>query len=546
MRILPVLWFLALSLGALAGERINHEGRILPDPPTISTPLLFSTPAADAVLSSLQLFPRDNAWNERVTGRPLLSNSPTMINQIIADLVELDNSRRSLRAFYEMNYVLVPDAQATQNIRFLKYPEQSDLDGGTYPSGKYPIPANLPVEGWPLETGSLTLEDWQRNLANTPGDRHALIVQPGTGSIWETWEAKLVGTAWQASNGAKFNLNSNALRPDTWTSGDAAGLSLFAGLARYDECARGMVEHALRLVVRRSRKAHVYPATHDASSFTGADYPRMGERLRLKSDFTIPTSWTIYEQAIAKALKKYGAIVADNGGFFSVSVAPDPRFPEDAFAHLSSIDISNFEVVQGAGPTGGPRSPGSPGAQAGPDRFVPWPAAATLAGIATDPDAPQTPVTAQWTQYDGPGIVTFGNAAQAQTTATFSVPGRYTLRLAVDDGVHAVTYDAVVIYATLDPTLTWSGNDAVVRFPSVAGRQYRVERSGDLKTWVNLAASVTGTGNQLQIPHTSALSLGRQFYRVTVLPPSGGALSEVVLAAPKKPAPTPRLLRWRR
>jgi len=115
----------------------------------------------------------------------------------------------------------------------------------------------------------------------------------------------------------------------------------------------------------------------------------------------------------------------------------------------------------------------------------------------------------------------------------------------VDDSLHAVAYDAVVVNATLNPTIAWSGSDALVRFPSVVGRQYRVERSTDLKTWVNLTASITGTGSQLQVSHPGALALGRQFYRITVLPAPGGALPEVILAAPRA-ASTPRLLRWRR
>jgi hypothetical protein len=511
------LWFLLLTalLPLAQAERINHEGRILPDPPVVTTPLLFNTPEADAVLAGLQILPRDNPWNERVDQLPLASNSLTMINRIIADLA---TNRRTLRPFYEMNYVLVPDTQPTKPIEFLDYPDESDLDGGSNDVGLYPIPSNLPVEQWPLGTGSLTLQQWQQDINDDGGDRHSIIVKPSTGAVWETWQTKLVGTAWQSSNGAKFNLNSNALRPPGWTSGDAAGLSLFAGLARYDECARGMVEHAIRCVVAKSRHAYVYPATHYASSQTSTDYPRMGERLRLKASFVIPDTWSIYEKAVAKALKKYGCIVADNGGFFSISVAPDTRFPGNAFDHLSTINVSSFEVVQGTGPSGGPRSPGTPSVAAGSDQFVNWPATITLNAGVTDPDAPQTPVTRQWVKYDGPGTVTFGNATQAQTTATFSLPGRYRLMFSADDGVHTPAYDAVVVEAKLTPAVLRSGNDAVIQFPSVSGRLYRVERSSNLSTWTTLQDNIPGTGNVVQMTHAGALGLGVQFYRVVVLP----------------------------
>ena len=227
-----------------------------------------------------------------------------------------------------------------------------DLNGGKPPVGLYPIPPNLPVETWPTGTGLLTLEEWQQDKANTGGDRHAIIVQPGTGKFWETWEMKRVGESWQASNGAQFSLDSNGTRPKGWTSGDAAGLPMFPALVRYDECQRGEIRHAMRLVVKRTRVGPIYPATHSASvgNTTDPDIPAMGQRLRLKADFAIPPDWTSQEKAVLTALKKFGAIVADNGGFFSISITPDDRYPEGCFDHLSAVGIENFEVIQTTGP----------------------------------------------------------------------------------------------------------------------------------------------------------------------------------------------------
>jgi hypothetical protein len=328
--------FLLLSACAtlVHAERINHEGRILGPFPTVTTPTLFNTPAADAIVSAMQIMPRDNAWNEDISRRPVLSNSDAMIAQIKADL----GTRQTLQPFYEMNYVLVPDNQPRVPIRFLDYPDESDLDGGIFPSGSYPIPSNQPVETWPRGTGSLTLQQWQMDVNNTGGDRHGIMVAPGSGSIWETWQIKLTQTGWQASNGAKFSLTSNALRPAGWTSGDAAGLSMFVPTVRYDETQRGMVEHALRLVVKRSRREYIYPATHFASTIpaSSTNYPAMGQRLRLKAGFVIPSNWTVEEKAVLLALKKYGAIVADNGNFFSVSVCPDDRFASNATGSVSA------------------------------------------------------------------------------------------------------------------------------------------------------------------------------------------------------------------
>lgn len=345
--------WLILALAALqcapAAERMNHEGRLLGEQPAVTQPILFNTPQADAVLSAMQIFPRDSAWNEDISQQPLLPNSDAMIARIIADL---DPRRRTLRAFHEMNFVLVPDNQPLVPIEFFNWPEESD------PS-PYPIPPNLPVETWPRETGALTLDEWQRDLNDIGGDRHTIVVMPGAGFIWETWLTKKVNGAWEASNGAKFDLKSNALRPQGWTSGDAAGLPMFPALVRYDECQRGRVEHAMRIVVKRSRLGPIYPATHHASvgNLTDPDIPAMGQRVRLKASFVIPDHWTIYEKAVLRGLKKYGALVADNGNFFSISVTPDDRYPANAFSNLSTIAITNFEVIQTTGPNEGPRRP---------------------------------------------------------------------------------------------------------------------------------------------------------------------------------------------
>ena len=440
-RVLPLL-FLVITIAR--GERINHEGRILGPAPVVTVPTLFNTPAADAIVAAMQVLPRDNPWNEDISRRPVHANSDAIIAQITSDL---SSSRRTLRPFYEMNYVLVPDNQPRVTIPFFNYPDESDFDDGTFPNGNYPIPSNLPIETWPRGTGGLTLQQWQQDVNNAGGDRHAIMVAPGAGSIWETWLTKLTGSGWEASNGAKFNLNSNALRPAGWTSGDAAGLPMFPAIVRYDECQRGMVEHALRIVVAKSRREYIYPATHFASSIpaTSTNYPAMGQRVRLKASFAIPDSWTIEEKAVLRALKKYGALVADNGNFFSVSVCPDDRFAANAFDHLSTIGIGNFEIVETTGPTEGPRSPGAPSVNAGPDQFLEWPTNISLNGSVNDSSG-RTTIT--WKLYSGPTGVSFTNTNQATTTATLAGPGTYTFILSADDAVHAVAYDAMVVRVT--------------------------------------------------------------------------------------------------
>ncbi|HLH57266.1 MAG TPA: hypothetical protein VKY92_27040 [Verrucomicrobiae bacterium] len=479
--------WLALLLAVVgfdsSGQRINQEGRILGPAAVVTNSVLFNTPEADAILSAMQIFPVTSAWNEDISRLPLLPNSDAMISQISADLL---SSRRTLRAFQEMNFVLVPDSQPLVPINFVDYPDESD------PS-PYPIPANMPIETWPTGTGLLTLQQWQQDINNTGGDRHSIVVEPGNGFIWETWQALLAGTNWQASNGAKFDLNSNAMRPAGWTSGDAAGLPMFPALPRYDECERGMVEHACRIVVYRSRKEYLYPANHYASSTpaTQTNVPAMGQRLRLKSGFVIPSTWSTEEKAILLGLKKYGAIVADNGNFFSISVTPDDRWPANAFNHISSVGITNFEVVQGTGPTQGPRSPGAPLANAGADMSVPLGSPVALQGWVGWTNV-KPAVT--WKLYSGPGNVAFTNPIQTNTPVTFSAPGRYTLMLSASDGVHAVAYSAVNVVVTQALTVAvMPGNKQVGLSWAGGSPPYIVDQSSLLvnPSWVPVLTNST-------------------------------------------------------
>lgn len=482
-----------------AEERINLAGRILGAEPVVTAPLLFNSAEADAVVSALQIFPVDNPWNEDISRRPVLPNSDAMIAQITSDL---STNRRTLRAFFEMNFVLVPDDQPLVPIDLFNYPEESD-------PGPYPIPSQLPIEGWPRETGALTLEQWQRDVNNVGGDRHAIIVQPGTGYFWETWLTKRVGTNWQASNGARFHLRTNALRPATWTSADAAGLPMFPALVRYDAVERGEIEHALRLVVRRTRAEFIYPARHYASVpyTTNPDVPAMGQRLRLKAGFVIPDVWTRQEKAVLHALKKYGALVADNGNFFSISITPDDRWPANAFSRLATIGTTNFEVIATTGPNEGPRSPGAPRVNAGADRTVPAGLPVELTGAATYSEA--SPAI-RWTIYSGPGPVAFEDATRTNTKAVFSSTGDYTLMLSGDDGVHAVAYDAVVFTVVEPVILNISRQDAQVDLQWTGGdAPYVIERTDTLSVleWEPLATNLTP---ELSVP----MAAPSAFFRV--------------------------------
>jgi len=506
-RIGAMLLMTLLARGLSAAERINHEGRILGAMPVVTNAILFNTPQADAGISALQVYPRDHAWNEDISRRPVLGNSAAMIHLIATNLASGGTSRTNVRAFQEMNFVLVPDNQPLLPISFVTYPSQSD------PS-PYPIPSNMPIESWPTQTGSLSLYDWQRDIDNDGGDRHSIIIQPGTGNVWETWQAKLnvsgSSSNWQAANGAKWNLNSNALRPLDWTSADAAGLSMLGGLVRYDECQRGMVEHAIRLIVKSTRRAYIYPATHHASvpSTTNPNKPAMGERLRLKSSFVIPDNWPIADKAVAHALKKYGAIVADNGNFFSISVVPDSRWTNNVFQNLQSLNVGHFEVIQTTGQTEGPRSAGAPVVNAGVDQTVNRGEVMNLVGSVQYTNA--APLTTRWSVYSGPTNAAFANAAQTNTTVNFTAAGTYTLMLSASNGVHTTAYDAVVINVVngIRMSIARNGSTALLRWTGGAA-PFVVESVPTVPSsnWITVG---TLTTNQMSLPLTN----GSAFYRV--------------------------------
>jgi hypothetical protein len=296
--------------------------------PDIDTPVLFDTPEADAIVSALEVFPPDNPWNLVVNEWPLHPNSKKIIASIGAN--------KKLRYNADMGYVLVPPGQATIDVKLGSAAAESD-------NGPYPVPDNTPIEGYPANYQGLTLDQVQRKVEGDL-DRHALVVDPTNRMLYEFYQMRRAGSGWTASGAAIFDLKSNKLRPDGWTSADAAGLPIFPAVVRYDEIQRGTVEHALRVSAAKTRRSYVYPATHYASRETDENLPRMGERLRLRNDFDI-SNFSPEVQAILKGLKKYGMFVADNGLDWAISVAPDARIPV-LHEELGKIKGSAFEVVQ--------------------------------------------------------------------------------------------------------------------------------------------------------------------------------------------------------
>lgn len=302
--------------------------------PAIDEPIPFNSDAADAIVSSLEIFPPDNPWNIPVDTWPLAANSAAVIKSIGTD--------KPLRCNPDMGFVLVPPNQKKVDVKLTQYTEESD-------TGPYPVPANTPIEGWPAnfqrdpETRRLTLDDVQRGRPDFDADRHGIVVDPVNRKLYEFYRLTKTDTGWTAEQASIFDLSSNKLRPDGWTSSDAAGLPIFPSVVRYDELQRGKIEHAMRVTFKNTRRAYVYPATHFASRKTDENLPRMGERFRLRQDFNT-TTFSQSVKTILDALKRYGMLTADNGIDLAISIAPDERIPE-MHEELRKVKVSDFEVV---------------------------------------------------------------------------------------------------------------------------------------------------------------------------------------------------------
>jgi len=263
-------------------------------------------------------FPATNVWNKRIDARPVRSDSATLLATM--GLSRTLHPDFGSFAGYGIPVNTVSTLTPRSTVTFT-WPTESDRVG-------YPIPATPLIEG-----------------AGAPGDRHILMVDKRECRLWELFAASSSGGRWSAGSGATWDLRSNALRPDGWTSADAAGLPIYAGLARYDEVAAGTIDHALRFTVPTTRSPHIYPARHDAGAGTSASLPPMGLRLRLKASVSL-SGFGPQSQVILTALKRYGMFVADNGSNWFISGAPDSRWKDDELRTLRQVKGRDFEVVR--------------------------------------------------------------------------------------------------------------------------------------------------------------------------------------------------------
>jgi hypothetical protein len=269
-------------------------------------------------LAGCPVFPADNSWNRRVDRLPVAANSRAVVASIGAE-TGLHADFGSGRFDGAPIGIPITVVDATVRRERVSFDDADESD-----RGPYPIPDGVKIEGG--------------------GDRHAVIVDPSTCTLYELHALRRSRSGWHAGSGAVWSLRSNRVRPAGWTSADAAGLPILPGLVRWSEVEQGHIDHALRFTVERTRRAYVYPARHFASDLTGRDLPPMGLRLSLRAGYPIG-AFPPQARVVLAALKTYGMIVADNGTSWYVSGEPNAHWSNDELHSLGRVPGSAFEVV---------------------------------------------------------------------------------------------------------------------------------------------------------------------------------------------------------
>jgi hypothetical protein len=286
---------------------------------------IFPDPPADLAAKAPSL-PNQAAWNQDVSKAPVARGSAATIASVNSQGGDLLHPDFGSPRPYGFPYAVVGAGQRRLPVRYTAYGEESD-------PGPFPVPSAAPVEGG----------------GDSDGDRHVLVVDRSSCTLYELYRAFFKGgpARWNADSGARWDLRSTALRPDSWTSADAAGLPIFPGLVRYEEVAAGNLDHAIRVTFESTRDAWIHPASHCAGDTSDPRAPAMGTRLRLKARYGLG-SFSGAARTIALALRRYGMIVADNGSNWFISGTSDRRWDDENLDQLKRIPGSAFQVVKSA------------------------------------------------------------------------------------------------------------------------------------------------------------------------------------------------------
>ena len=267
-------------------------------------------------------FPADNWWHADVSHLPVHPRSSAWLAHMSTgvDLHPDFGPSFGDRPNYGIPITVVGSSHLKVRVRF-DYASESDRV-------RYPLGADTRIEGGRA----------------SDGDRHAIVVDKGTCRLYETWLTRHTASGWRAGSGATWSLDSDALRPDGWTSADAAGLPILPGLLRWNEVKAGRVDHAIRFTTDRTARAHLWPARHDAGSGSITSYPPMGARFRLRASWQ-PTGLSSYARVVVRAMKTYGLVLADNGSPWFFQGEQNAQWPAGLIDDLKQIPASAFVAV---------------------------------------------------------------------------------------------------------------------------------------------------------------------------------------------------------
>jgi hypothetical protein len=293
---------------------VESQPTTVPNEIVTTEPTIFSD---GPVIANCPIFPADNYWNTPIDSLPTHAQSDAWIDSIGRDeSLHMDfGSGEYEGGLLGIPYDVVSGSTVTNYSPEFYYADESDID-------PYPIPDNPSIEA-----GS---------------DHHIIVVDTDTCKLYEIFDASFDNGNWNGGGGAIFDLNSNALRPDTWTSADAAGLPILPGLVRYDEIEAGEIKHALRFTVEETA-GYLWPGRH-LTADPDDNIPPFGARFRLTADYDI-SGFPPEMQVLLQAFKTYGIVLADNGSDWYVSGAPDERWDNDMLHLLDVLTGDDFEAV---------------------------------------------------------------------------------------------------------------------------------------------------------------------------------------------------------
>ncbi|HEU5037635.1 MAG TPA: hypothetical protein VFT70_11565 [Nocardioides sp.] len=281
-------------------------------------------PAAPAPVAGTHCatFPRDNWWHADVRHLPVHPRSRQWLSHMATDVDLHPDFGASYGAGpdYGIPVTVVRSSHRKVRVRF-DYASESDRV-------RYPFGSDTRIEGG----------------RGSSGDRHAVVVDRGACRLYETWNTRVHGGRWVAGSGAVWSLRSNGLRPDGWTSADAAGLPILPGLLRWSEVRAGRVDHAIRFTTDVTSTHHLWPARHDAGSRSSPAYPPMGARFRLRAGFST-RGYSAYAVAVIRAMKRYGLVLADNGSPWFFQGEQNAHWPARLVEELKTIPASEFVAV---------------------------------------------------------------------------------------------------------------------------------------------------------------------------------------------------------